>query len=251
VTYSSNRVTGHWRAHGKYIVRESASLQFDKTGFAAETTDVYIPLRLQEWQGAGDPRIWKLIISPEFGERLDLQRLTRDVMSRMLMQGPMAQAPLEDRFRLKVHEETRGEGRIYILSVAKDGPKMKTLQPGSCAPLDYQIHDPMPTNPCPYIRQRDGNMGFDAWMNMDSLATLLTIGTRDPQSPLDGPVINKTGLTDVYHVQLEYSPASQATDAPPALSIFTAVQKLGLKIEAGKGPRQFLVFDHAERPSEN
>ena len=40
-------------------------------------------LRLHEWQEGGDPRIWKLIISPEFGERLDLQRLTRDVMSRM------------------------------------------------------------------------------------------------------------------------------------------------------------------------
>jgi hypothetical protein len=42
-----------------------------------------IASRLQEWQEAADPRIWKLIISPEFGERLDLQRLTRDVMSRM------------------------------------------------------------------------------------------------------------------------------------------------------------------------
>jgi len=83
VTYSANRVTGHWRAHGKYIVRESASLQSDKTGFSAETTGVNIPLRLHEWQESGDPRIWKLIISPEFGERLDLQRLTRDVMSRM------------------------------------------------------------------------------------------------------------------------------------------------------------------------
>ncbi len=83
VTYSSNRVTGHWRAHGKYIVRESASLQSEKTGFSAETTGVDIPLRLHGWQEARDPRIWKLIISPEFGERLDLQRLTRDVMSRM------------------------------------------------------------------------------------------------------------------------------------------------------------------------
>jgi len=83
VTYSSNRVTGHWRAHGKYIARESASLQPEKNGFSAETTGVDIPLRLHEWQKAGDPRIWKLIISPEFGERLDLQRLTRDVMIRM------------------------------------------------------------------------------------------------------------------------------------------------------------------------
>ena len=33
--------------------------------------------------GERRPRLWKLIISPEFGERLNLQRLTRDVMGRM------------------------------------------------------------------------------------------------------------------------------------------------------------------------
>ena len=83
VTYSSNRVTGHWRAHGKYIARESASLQSQRTGFSAAATGVEIPSKLLEWQESADPRLWKLIISPEFGERLDLQRLTRDVMGRM------------------------------------------------------------------------------------------------------------------------------------------------------------------------
>ena len=83
VTYSPNRVTGHWRAHGKYIARESASLQSTKAGFSAETTGVDIPSRLLEWQTGGDPRLWKLIISPEFGDRIDLQRLTRDVMGRI------------------------------------------------------------------------------------------------------------------------------------------------------------------------
>jgi len=83
VTYSPNRVTGHWRAHGKYIARESASLQSQKAGFSAETNGVDIPWRLLEWQTAGDPKLWKLIISPEFGDRIDLQRLTRDVMGRV------------------------------------------------------------------------------------------------------------------------------------------------------------------------
>jgi type IV secretory pathway VirD2 relaxase len=83
VTYSPNRVTGHWRAHGRYIERESASLQKQEAGFSAESTGVDIAPKLLEWQEGGDPRLWKLIISPEFGERLDLQRLTRDVMSRV------------------------------------------------------------------------------------------------------------------------------------------------------------------------
>ena len=83
MTYSPNRVTGHWRAHGKYIARQSASLQSRKAGFSAETTGVDIPSRLLEWKTGGDPRLWKLIISPEFGDRIDLQRLTRDVMGRV------------------------------------------------------------------------------------------------------------------------------------------------------------------------
>lgn len=83
VTYSPNRVTGHWRAHGRYIARESASLRRQEAGFSMETTGIDIASRLLEWQEGHDPRLWKLIISPEFGDRLDLQRLTRDVMSRM------------------------------------------------------------------------------------------------------------------------------------------------------------------------
>jgi uncharacterized protein (TIGR03435 family) len=90
---------------------------------------------------------------------------------------------------------------------------------------------------------------------MDSLAALLNFDTAMRGAGLDYPVINQTGLTGAYHVQLEYAkrdaPAPQATDAIPAPSVFTAIQKLGLKLEAGKGPRQYLVFDHAERPSEN
>ena len=38
---------------------------------------------LARWQSEGDPRLWKLIVSPEFGERVDLDRLTRDLMARM------------------------------------------------------------------------------------------------------------------------------------------------------------------------
>lgn len=39
-----------------------------------------VPSRLAEWQSSGDERLFKLIISPEFGDRLDLEKLTREVM---------------------------------------------------------------------------------------------------------------------------------------------------------------------------
>ena len=38
---------------------------------------------LSRWQSESDPRLWKLIISPEFGERLELPELTRQLMTRM------------------------------------------------------------------------------------------------------------------------------------------------------------------------
>ncbi len=83
MSYSTNRVKGLWRAHGRYIARESASLEPEHAGFSAAETRVDTASKLHEWQDASDPRMWKLIISPEFGERLDLETLTRDVMNRM------------------------------------------------------------------------------------------------------------------------------------------------------------------------
>ncbi|MDQ6676148.1 MAG: hypothetical protein M3Z09_02495 [Acidobacteriota bacterium] len=50
----------------------------DVPNLAAEPAKV-----LDQWQSEGDPRMWKLIVSPEFGERVDLDRLTRDLIGRM------------------------------------------------------------------------------------------------------------------------------------------------------------------------
>jgi type IV secretory pathway VirD2 relaxase len=85
VAYSKNASRGQWRAHGRYLVRESVTFDggsrgigFDEKGEAAD-----IPQRLQSWQRARDERIWKIIISPEFGDRADLKKLTRDLLLAM------------------------------------------------------------------------------------------------------------------------------------------------------------------------
>jgi len=80
VTYSRNAVRGQWRAHGRYIARESAATEPATVGFDANKHDIDIAGQLDSWQSAGDQRLWKIIISPEFGERVDLMKLTRDLM---------------------------------------------------------------------------------------------------------------------------------------------------------------------------
>src|SRR3954449_2122833 len=80
VTYSPNRAKGQWRAHGVYIARESATQDPSHAGFGHAGRDVDIADTLRIWQESGDERLWKIIISPEFGERLDLERLTRNIV---------------------------------------------------------------------------------------------------------------------------------------------------------------------------
>jgi type IV secretory pathway VirD2 relaxase len=81
VLYSKNTSKGQWRAHGRYIARESASDRGVRFDGAEESID--IAPRLEGWQKANDERLWKLIVSPEFGDRADLRRLTRELMSEM------------------------------------------------------------------------------------------------------------------------------------------------------------------------
>ena len=85
VTYTRNATRGQWGAHGRYVARESATIDSDpkECGFNQSENRLDIAERLNEWQSAHDRLLWKLILSPEFGDRLDLERLTRDTMARM------------------------------------------------------------------------------------------------------------------------------------------------------------------------
>jgi type IV secretory pathway VirD2 relaxase len=85
VTYLKNRVRGQWKAHGRYLARETATFENDLrgVGFNDENNAVDIAGHLAEWQAAGDPQLWKLIVSPEFGDRVDLPRLTHEMIKQM------------------------------------------------------------------------------------------------------------------------------------------------------------------------
>ena len=79
-----------------------------------------------------------------------------------------------------------------------------------------------------------------------------------------GPVINETGIDGKFDFSLDWTPddhgqrksEEQREDKNPpdplGPSLFAALrQQLGLKLEAGKGPVEVLVVDHAEKASAN
>ena len=84
VSYSGNRVSGQWRAHGRYLAREGATQTgAQKSAFGRLDADMDMPRTLNGWQQSGDERMFKLIISPEFGDRMDLVTHTRALMSQI------------------------------------------------------------------------------------------------------------------------------------------------------------------------
>jgi len=173
-----------------------------------------------------------------------------------IMRGPMLQALLEDRFALKIRRQTR-EGRVYLMTIAKGGPKLPPFQ-GGCTPISLAHPVPIPPgqNSCRASFQAKGaNQTFDdPAFDLDSFAVWITRA-----GGLDGPLLNKTGLMGYFHFHVEFlsnrkpgDPGFAPTDDPPFPSVFTALQQqLGLTVEAGKGPREFLMVDHLEKPSEN
>ena len=84
VIYSQNKTHGQWKAHGRYLMREAATRNSDRRGPFNESEQAKdLVATLDDWQKSGDKRLFKFIISPEFGDRVDLERLTRDLMTRM------------------------------------------------------------------------------------------------------------------------------------------------------------------------
>ena len=70
------------------------------------------------------------------------------------------------------------------------------------------------------------------------------------------PVVNRSGLTAFFNIQLDLPPLQPATTDGGALdsaaSVFTVLQEqLGLRVEEGKGPVEVLVIDRVERPTGN
>jgi uncharacterized protein (TIGR03435 family) len=148
------------------------------------------------------------------------------------------QALLADRFKLALHKDMR-QLTIFKLLVDKDGPKHLDAAKG----------------------------GAPDWVNngrhVDCQALTMELFAKGfLTEQMRSPVIDETGIKGSFDFSMgwvpdEHSPGKPEGEPSPASgpsgpSFFTALrEQLGLKLEAGKGPVEVLIVDHAERPSQN
>lgn len=84
LTYTPNKQVGQWTAHGRYLEREAASGRAGAArGFGPDSDAVEISSTLGKWQTAGDRNLFKMIISPGEGRRLDLKEFTREYITQL------------------------------------------------------------------------------------------------------------------------------------------------------------------------
>lgn len=175
-------------------------------------------------------------------EHFDINALTPgDVRPTREEQMGMLRKLLADRFQLSFHREPR-EFSIYVLEVAKGGPKLKDAAKPDELPALINVVYPQSIK----LPARNVTMG-------DFVSML-------QRAVLDRPVVDKTGLKGRYDFDLEWAPDESQFDGAirpastdeNAAPLFTAIQQqLGVRLVATKGPVDALVVDRAERPSAN
>jgi len=181
---------------------------------------VKIAYRLNEPELFGGPK-WVDSEHYDIDGRAE-SRVPRDQIMLML------QSLLAERFKLKVHRETR-ELPVYALTIAKGGPKMPRAAEGD------------PANGRTSVGSRNITAKGEP---IDALARTLA-------DLLMQPILDRTGLEGLYNFKLDFAPINPDDDTP-APSIFTAIQEqLGLKLEATKAPVEVVVIDSAEKPDAN
>jgi uncharacterized protein (TIGR03435 family) len=215
----------------RFSVRPPSNGRFTAIGSVAKLV-VMLAYDVQESQITGGEswfgtEKWDIEAKSDDGGKHNLEETRR-----------MLQNLLEERFALRVHRETR-ERPAYVLTAAKGGPKLKVPEhTGS-------------TN----IRVTGNSISVERG-DLSRMIQLLS-------SALGMPVVDRTGLSGLYDIQLQWDEAPIPSggviglDAPAAPdtdhgSIFTAIeQTLGLRLVSERAPVEIIVIDHIKKASQN
>jgi uncharacterized protein (TIGR03435 family) len=162
--------------------------------------------------------------------------------------GPLMQALLTDRFKLKFHRETR-DVPVYAIAVGDGIPLLHAFEPGSCddwedpwdSPPRQQAQGSGQRRDCRKLQAAD--KGIDVYgATMREFAALIH---------LDRPVIDTTGITGTLNIHLNLSSSELGAPTYAFEAVRTALRNIGLDLQATKGPQEVIVIDHVERPTEH
>jgi uncharacterized protein (TIGR03435 family) len=171
----------------------------------------------------------------------------------------MLQSLLEERFKLEIRREQK-ETNVYALLVGNGGPKLKPAEVKSDAGAPTALGpDGKPRAMMTYGFPPGGVFVKAQSATIESIVGLVSRFTARP-------VIDLTGIQGQYEFDLSFSPDGNI-DLPgvmavgpdgkpmqpePLPSLFDAVRKYGLRLEARKAPIEMLIVTHLEKaPTEN
>jgi uncharacterized protein (TIGR03435 family) len=158
----------------------------------------------------------------------------------------MIRSLLADRFKLRTRRETR-RLPVYDLVLDKTGARGPRLRPtaGTCVSVPLNPSDARPL--CGFTRFSPGQVSARS-MTLDVFA-----GGMSSRAEVERVVRNRTGLSEKFDLDLEYTPGLDTvseSDAKP--SLFTAIrEQLGLRLQSAVGPVEVIVIEGVERPTED
>jgi uncharacterized protein (TIGR03435 family) len=207
-------------------------------------------------------------------DRFDIQAKTDKLDATKADFRLMMQSLLEERFKLKIHKESR-EGKVYALILAKPGVTGPRLRPhptddktctngllplvakGSGAKMPPEAAGGFPLT-CGGVVPVESAASLGKLMQGGRNLTMEEIAENLPGSArLDHPLVDKTGLIGRYDFTLDFAPdpapgaADVGADDPRPLFRDAVVQQLGLKLELQDGSYEVWVVDSVEHPTAN
>ena len=171
----------------------------------------------------------------------------------------MMRALLADRFMLRAHMDRR-ETPVYALSMARPdkrlGPTIRRSAVDCLAQVAAAVaaaREGRPPAAPGAGTPRCGTRSLPG--TMTAVGVTMADLARNLSNPAGRAIVDKTGLTGAWDLELSYAPDSPGAAPPVAVdapSLFTALQEqLGLKLEAQTAPIEVLVIDGADRPQDN
>lgn len=270
-----NKTSGNSRE----VIMQTMALQYLPGGrFSARS--VPIPVLIFEAYGAVPGPSGRINLSPDFEKSMDrrLESETYDLeavaekgaispnASPSLQRETlrlMLQTLLEDRFKVRIRREAK-DVPVYVMVVGKNGPKFQKSVMDNAQCTATSTDQPQfvrlfnATDPAGCHSFAGGPM--PGWVHGEAIdmSDLAAVVERFS----DRPVLDNTGLTDLYKIAFpafnlrrptgpesasEKRPLDDATR--PTLS--DALQDLGLRLESAKAPVEMFVVEHFERPAQN